>query len=1041
MAVTVNTPDTGDHQLDNFVVPTGTTPPAECLPSDPTCTTHPVPALVVTKTAVPPSTTPVVEGQVVTYTLTFDNSAGKAPATVNHTDDLTKVLDDATVTTPPALATGTGLIIGPISGNAFTVTGTVAAGETATVTLAVTVNTPDSGNHQLDNFVVPTGTTPPTDCLPADLACTTHPLPALVVTKTAVPASTTPVNEGDVVSYTLTFDNSAGKAPATVNHTDDLTKVLDDATVTTPPATTSGLAIGTITNGAFTITGTLAAGETATVTLAVTVNTPDTGDHQLDNFVVPTGTTPPETCLPADLACTTHPLPALVVTKTADPASTTPVNEGDVVSYTLTFDNAAGKAPATVDHTDDLTKVLDDATVTTPPATTSGLAIGTITNGAFTITGTLAAGETATVTLAVTVNAPDTGDHQLDNFVVPTGTTPPETCLPADLACTTHPLPALVVTKTADPASTTPVVEGQVVTYTLTFDNAAGKAPATVDHTDDLTGVVDDATVTTPPATTSGLAIGPVTGTFTITGTLAAGETATVTLAVTVNTPDTGDHQLDNFVVPTGTTPPTECLPSDPTCTTHPVPALVVTKTAVPPSTTPVNEGAEVTYTLTFDNSAGKAPATVDHTDALADVLDDATVTNPPVLVTGTGLTIGPITGAAFTITGTIGAGETATVTFSVTVNRPVTGNHDLDNFIVPTGTQPPTVCERTDVTCTTHPIAGLVVSKTVDPPSTTPVNEGDVLTYTLTFDNTTGLAPATVDHTDDLTKVLDDATVTTPPVLATGIGLTIGPITNGAFTITGAVPAGTTATVTFKVTVNTPVTGDHQLDNFLIPTGSTPPDVCVAEPGNPSTLRAAAAPDPAPPTCTTNPVPGLVVTKSVVPASRTSVAEGQLLTYTLTFSNAAGKAPATVNHTDDLSKVLDDARVTTPPALATGTGLTIGPITGAAFTITGTIEAGATATVTFAATVNSPDTGDREVTNFVVPTGTTPPATCEATNPTCTTNPVKPPAGASEEGQTTAAPLARTGADLSLPLRLGALLVLGGAAALALGRRRRRTA
>ena len=388
-------------------------------------------------------------------------------------------------------------------------------------------------------------------------------------------------------------------------------------------------------------------------------------------------------------------------------------------------------------------------------------------------------------------------------------------------------------------------------------------------------------------------------------------------------------------------------------------------------------------------------------------------------------------------------------MTFSVTVNNPVTGNHDLNNFVVPTGTAPPTECLPADPTCTTHPIAGLVVSKTVDPPSTTPVNEGDVLTYTLTFDNTTGLAPATVDHTDDLTKVLDDATVTTPPALATGTGLTVGPITNGAFTITGAVPARTTATVTFKVTVNTPVTGDHQLDNFVIPTGSTPPDVCVAEPGNPSTLRAAAAPDPALPTCTTNPVPRLVVTKSVVPASTTTVAEGQLLTYTLTFSNAGGKAPATVNHTDDLSKVLDDATVTTPPALATGTGLTIGPITGAAFTITGTINAGETATVTFSATVNSPDTGDREVTNFVVPTGTTPPATCVATNPTCTTNPVEPAAvageqtgvGAFEEGQTTSAPLARTGADLSLPLRLGALLVLGGAGALALGRRRRRTA
>ena len=52
------------------------------------------------------------------------------------------------------------------------------------------------------------------------------------------------------------------------------------------------------------------------------------------------------------------------------------------------------------------------------------------------------------------------------------------------------------------------------------------------------------------------------------------------------------------------------------------------------------------------------------------------------------------------------------------------------------------------------------------------------------------------------------------------------------------------------------------------------------------------------------------------------------MITYTLTFANTAGQAPAPVNYTDNLSRVLDDATVTTPPALASGTGLTVGPIT-----------------------------------------------------------------------------------------------------------------
>ena len=127
-----------------------------------------------------------------------------------------------------------------------------------------------------------------------------------------------------------------------------------------------------------------------------------------------------------------------------------------------------------------------------------------------------------------------------------------------------------------------------------------------------------------------------------MTGTVAAGATATVTFSVRVNTPDTGDHQLDNFVVPTGHDAAGDMCAGDPaTCTTHPVPALVVTKSASPASTTPVTEGQVITYTLTFANTAGRAPATVNHTDNLSRVLDDATVTTPPALATGTGLTVG----------------------------------------------------------------------------------------------------------------------------------------------------------------------------------------------------------------------------------------------------------------------------------------------------------------------------------------------------------------------------------------------------------------
>lgn len=137
--------------------------------------------------------------------------------------------------------------------------------------------------------------------------------------------------------------------------------------------------------------------------------------------------------------------------------------------------------------------------------------------------------------------------------------------------------PSLVVSKTVSPASTTPVAPGETLAYTLTFDNTAGTASAAVLYTDDLTGVVDDAAVTVDPvASGGGVVAGPVRTTdgitsFTITGDLAAGASATVTYSVRVNTPVTGDGRLDNHVIPSGTAAPTNCEPDNAACTSNPV--------------------------------------------------------------------------------------------------------------------------------------------------------------------------------------------------------------------------------------------------------------------------------------------------------------------------------------------------------------------------------------------------------------------------------------------------------------------------------------
>ncbi len=187
---------------------------------------------------------------------------------------------------------------------------------------------------------------------------------------------------------------------------------------------------------------------------------------------------------------------------------------------------------------------------------------------------------------------------------------------------------------------------------------------------------------------------------------------------------------------------------------------------------------------------------------------------------------------------------------------------------------------------------------KFVSPASGTNVTPGEVLTYTLTFANTKGTAAAPVNYTDNLADVLDDATVTTPPALATGSGLTVSSVTatKGTFTITGTVPAKTVDTVTYKVTVDavTKDSGNHVLNNYLVPTGTTPPSTCKATNTN----------------CTTNAVPAITIVKTATPTTVTKV--GQTITYKFVATNTGGTSLTKVSVTDKFTSPSSDALVDT---------------------------------------------------------------------------------------------------------------------------------
>ncbi|MCT1480023.1 DUF11 domain-containing protein, partial [Microbacterium sp. p3-SID336] len=902
--------------------------------------TVPLPRLVIDKYA-DRTDLPAVGAQVA-YTVVVTNEgpgAYTATAPATATDDLTEVLDDATFDDASLSAD-----VGTVTRNGDTLSweGPLAAGASATITYTVTYT--GDGDNQLRNQAC----VPEEDILPGAPTCDEVIIPGagLQQWKSAVPSST-PTVAGSTITYTLHFDND-GFAPATVDAIDDLTGVLDDAVVTTEPASVDGLTA--VRNGAQTsITGTVPVGARYTVTYTVTV-LPDgqRGDSVATNFLLAPGETPPGdgVCDPADASypdCTSTPITSVTYTKSVS-ASETPAVEGTELTYTITITNT-GATPADVMRDDNLVDVLDDADLTgAPESDTASVTLDGPTDGILEIRGDLAVGATATVTYTVTVKAPsDRGNNSADNFLVSPGETPDDVCDPTTEQCTTTPIQAYTVSKTADVAVAAP---GDVVTYTVTVINTGQVAftdanPAS--FTDDLSDVADDAVYNGDVS-----AGGSVSGdTLTWAGALAVGGTATVTYSVTVSDPDQGDHMLTNAVVPTA--PDGECAPGEDCTVDTPVASYTVAKTADRETAMP---GDVVTYTVTVVNT-GEAAYTADapagFTDDLTNVLDDATY-NGDVSMGGS------VTGTTLAWSGALAVGETAEVTYSVTVNDPITGDQNLLNTVVPT--DPSGSCV-TDAECgTVTPVASYTVSKQASATSAMP---GDTVTYTVTVTNTgevdyTDAQPA--GFTDDLSGVLDDAVYNDD--VSTG-----GSVAGTTLTWSGALPAGESATVTYSVTIDDPVTGDFLLQNVVTPTepGGSCADICETQ----------------------TPVGSLRVVKST---ESTEVLPGGVVAYTITMTNTGQVAytdamPA--SFTDDLTEVLDDAAYNGDALSSTGAGVSYAePV----LSWSGPLAVGANVTVTYSVTVNDPVTGDSNLGNTVV----TPPdegGNCEvgSTDPACSAN------------------------------------------------------
>jgi large repetitive protein len=233
--------------------------------------------------------------------------------------------------------------------------------------------------------------------------------------------------------------------------------------------------------------------------------------------------------------------------------------------------------------------------------------------------------------------------------------------------------------------------------------------------------------------------------------------------------------------------------------------------------------------------------------------------------------------------------------------------------------------------------VGPVVITKTADTTSAAP---GSVIHYTITVRNTGTSVFNGASFTDPLTNVLDDATYGNDVAATSGSA----GYTSPNITWSGNLAAGAVATITYSVTVKPLGSGDGVMSNTVTST----------------TLGANCASGSADSRCqATVDLLSLTITKKADAATATP---GDTVHYTVTVTNSGQATYTGAAFTDGLSGVLDDATYNADATATSGVVSYAAP----ALSWSGNLSAGGSAIITYSVTVNTPDAGDRSLTNTV---------------------------------------------------------------------------
>lgn len=560
----------------------------------------------------------------------------------------------------------------------------LASGESATLSIVTTVaaDTPLGEMCNIaDAFLDDTSGTP----ISSDDACieVVPPLvPGFTLTKTSDPETGEKVRAGDAVTYTVTGTNTGETVLDPASIADDLSDVLDDATLQGAPTASTGSA-PTFDGTTLNWEGVLAPGQNVVLSYTVIVNSVTDDNSTLRNVASGSGTPPTGPPIEPPPVVTEHPIPGFTLTKTADPVSGTTVRSGDVITYTVTGTNTGATVldPASID--DDLSAVLNNTTLTSEPTATLGTVV--LTDTTLNWSGALPVGESVTITYSVTVNADVEDGVVVRNSVSGSATPPTGPPIVPPPVVTQHPTPGFTLTKTND-RGTSPVAEGETITYTVTGTNTGETVLDPIVVTDDMSEVLNNTTLV--GEVTSSMGDAPVLDgtTLTWTGALAAGESVVLTYTVRVDEGVPSQTLINNVVTASATPPGLPPIEPPPVETVNPVSGFTVTKTSNPVSGTKVNPGSTITYTVTATNTGATVLNPVTLTDDLTEVLNHTSIKGPVTASSGLPPTL---TGNTLTWTGLLEVGASVKVTYSVVVDKNAAGT--LVNNVVTGVAQPPT--------------------------------------------------------------------------------------------------------------------------------------------------------------------------------------------------------------------------------------------------------------------------------------------------------------------------------------------------------------